>query len=52
MTGENFANTFMCDALAANGNEVYDDSKMKYKVYMDTDRDGKTEIITDITVEF
>ena len=52
VTGENFANTFMCDALVANGNEVYADNNMKYKVYTDTDRDGKTEIITDITVEF
>ena len=51
-TGEHFINTFMCDVLGATGNEVYDNSNMTYKVYTDTDHDGKTEIIMDINVEF
>ena len=42
----------MCHALG-NGNEkLYDDSNKKYKVYTDTDNDGKTEIITDINCKY
>ena len=41
---------FICYALGnGNGSEV-DDSNKKYRVYTDTDSDGKTEIITDIIV--
>ena len=41
-----------CDTLGCNGNEEYDDCNKIYKVYTDTDSDGKTEIITDIYVNF
>ena len=50
--GETFCNSFMCDTLGSIGNEEYDDCNRKYKVYTDTDSDGKTEIITDINVKF
>ena len=50
--GEHFINTFACDTIGCNGNEEYDDCNKVYKVYTDTDSDGKTEIITDIKVEF
>ena len=50
--GETFINTFMCDTITSTGNEEYDDCNKIYKVYMDTDSDGKTEIITDINVKF
>ena len=47
-TGKPCSNPFTCYALGnGNGSEV-DDSNKKYKVYTDTDSDGKTEIITDI----
>ena len=47
-TGKLCSNPFTCYALGnGNGSEV-DDSNKKYKVYTDTDSDGKTEIITDI----
>ena len=49
--GEHFINTFACDTIGCNGNEEYNDSKKVYKVYTDTDSNGKTEIITDIKVE-
>ena len=42
----------MCDALISNGNELYDPPSNKGKAYTDTDSDGKTEIITDITCKF
>ena len=52
VSGEQFFNTFMCDALTSNGNELYDPPSNKGKAYTDTDSDGKTEIITDITCKF
>ena len=51
-TGEQFINTFVCDALTSNGNEMYDPPSNQRKAYTDTDSDGKTEIITDITCKF
>ena len=50
--GETFINSFMCDALHSIGNEEYIDCNKKYKLYTDTDSDGKTEVITDITCNF
>ena len=50
--GETFINSFMCDTVNSIGNEEYDDCNKTYKVYTDTDSDGKTEIITDINVKF
>ena len=52
VSGEKFHNTFACDALISNGNELYDPPSNKGKAYTDTDSDGKTEIITDITCKF
>ena len=52
VSGEQFHNTFACDALTSNGNELYDPPSNKGKAYTDTDSDGKTEIITDITCKF
>ena len=51
-TGEQFINTFTYDALTSNGNEEYSLPSSKGKAYTDTDSDGKTEIITDITCKF
>ena len=54
-TGKPCSNPFVCYALGnvgnGNGSEV-DDSNKKYRVYTDTDSDGKTEIITDINCKF
>ena len=52
VSGEQFYNTFTCDALTSNGNELYDPPSNQGKAYTDTDSDGKTEIITDITCKF
>ena len=52
VSGEQFYNTFVCDALTSNGYELYDPPSNKGKAYTDTDSDGKTEIITDITCKF
>ena len=52
VSGEQFYNTFACDALISNGNELYDPPSNKGKAYTDMDSDGKTEIITDITCKF
>ena len=52
VSGEQLHNTFMCDALISNGNELYDPPSNKGKAYTDTDSVGKTEIITDITCKF
>ena len=52
VSGEQFHNTFACDALISNGNELYDPPSNKGKAYTDTNSDGKTEIITDITCKF
>ena len=52
VSGEQFYNTFVCDALISNGNGLYDPPSNKGKAYTDTDSDGKTEIITDITCKF
>ena len=52
VSGEQFYNTFTCDALISNGNELYDPPRNKGKAYTDTDSDGKTEIITDIICKF
>ena len=52
VSGEPFTNTLTCDALTSNGNELYDPPSNQGKAYTDTDSDGKTEIITDITCKF
>ena len=52
VSGEQFHNTFACNVLISNGNELYDPSSNKGKAYTDMDSDGKTEIITDITCKF
>ena len=52
VSGEQIYNTFTCDALTSNGNELYDPPSNKGKAYTDTDSDGKTEIITDITCKY
>ena len=52
VSGEPFINIFACDALTSNGNELYDPPSNQGKAYTDTDSDGKTEIITDITCKF
>ena len=52
VSGEQFYNTFTCDALISNGNELYDPPSNKGKAYTDADSDGKTDIITDITCKF
>ena len=52
VSGEQFHNTSACDALISNGYELYDPPSNKGKAYTDTDSDGKTEIITDITCKF
>ena len=51
-TGKPCSNPFICYALGnGNGSQV-DDSNKKYRVYTDTDSDGKTKIITDINCKF
>ena len=40
-TGEQFSNSFTCDALTSSGNEIYDPPSNKGKAYTDTDSDGK-----------
>ena len=52
VSGEPFINTFACDALTSNGNGLYEPPSNQGKAYTDTDSDGKTEIITDITCKF
>ena len=52
VSGEQINNTFACDALISNGNELHDPPSNKGKAYTDTDSDGKTEIITDIICKF
>ena len=52
VSGEPIINTFMCDALTSNGNELYEPPSNQGKAYTDTDSDGKTEIITDNTCKF
>ena len=52
VSDEQFHNTFACDALISNGNELYDPPSNKGKAYTDTGSDGKTELITDITCKF
>ena len=52
VSGKPIINTFMCDALTSNGNELYEPPSNQGKAYTDTDSDGKTEIITDITCKF
>ena len=49
VTGEQFINTFTCDALTSNGNDLYDPPSNQGNTCTDTDSDGKTEIIIDIT---
>ena len=43
VSGEQFYNTFACDALISNGNELYDPPSNKGKAYTDTDSDGKRD---------
>ena len=50
--GEPFINTFSCNAITSNGNELYEPPSNQGKAYTDTDSDGKTEIMTDITSKF
>ena len=50
--GESFINTFICDTLTSNDNDLYEPPSNQGKAYTDTDSDGKTEIITDITCKF
>ena len=52
VSGEPFINTFTCDSLTSNGNGLYEPPSNQGKAYTDTDSDGKTEIITDITCKF
>ena len=52
VSGEPFINTFMCDDVTSTGNELYEPPSNQGKAYTDTDSDGKTEIITDITCKF
>ena len=52
VSGEPFITTFTCDALTSNGNELYEPPSNQGKAYTDTDSNGKTEIITDITCKF
>ena len=52
VSGEPIINTFTCDALTSNGNELYEPPSNQGKAYTDTDSDGKTEIITDIPCKF
>ena len=52
VSGEPFINTFMCDALTSSSNELYEPPSNQGKAYTDTESDGKTEIITDITCKF
>ena len=47
-TDEVRSNPFTCYALGNGNRKPIDDCNVKYKVYTDTDSDGKTEIITDI----
>ena len=49
VSGEQFYNTFASDALTSNGNGLYEPPSNQGKACTDTDSDGKTEIITDIT---
>ena len=52
VSGEPIFNTFTYDALVSTGNEFYEPPSNQGKAYTDTDSDGKTEIITDITCKF
>ena len=52
VSGEPFINTFTCDASTSTGNELYEPPSNQGKASTDTDSDGKTEIITDITCKF
>ena len=53
VSGEPIINTFACDALTSNCNELYETLPSDQgKTYTDTDGDGRTEIITDITCKF
>ena len=45
-------NPFECCALSNGHGELNDNCNKKYNVYIDTDSDGKTEIITDINSKF
>ena len=49
VSGEPFINTFPSDALTSIGNELYEPPSNQGKAYTDTDSDGKTEIIINIT---
>ena len=51
-TGEASSNAFACYALGNGNGELNDNCNKKYKVYTDTDSDGKTEIITDINCKY
>ena len=45
VSGEQFINTFACDALTSNGNELYEPDSNQGKAYTDTDSDGKTGLV-------
>ena len=51
-TGGPCSNSFICYALGNGNGKQVDDCNKKYKVYTDTDSDGKTEIITYITCKY
>ena len=51
-TGKPCSNPFICYALGNGNGSQIDDSSKQYRVYTDTDSDGKTEIITDINCKF
>ena len=52
VSGEPIINTFACNALTSNGNDLYEPPSNQGKAHIDTDSDGKTEIITDITCKY
>ena len=52
VSGEPFINTFAYAALTGNGNGLYESPSNQGRAYTDTDSDGKTEIISDITCTF
>ena len=51
-SGELCSNSFVCYALGNGNGKQVDNCNKKYKVYTDTDSDGKTEIVTDITCKY
>ena len=50
--GKPNVNSFKCFTSSNGNRELNDQGNKKYKVYTDTDSDGKTEIITDIKCKY